>query len=141
MWLRACPSGDDLSLAPVASTLRVAEYSFSSVSSRLPPGEPDATLLGEEATPKENATTCDRATTPYLHSLLTKATNLGRNCLKGRDGDRANAVRAAAGYNFDPLLRRFKVLSRALFALLSRLIPTTQSTLNQSALAFFMTTP
>ena len=37
-----------------------------------------------------------------------------RNYLKGRDGDRANAVLAAAGYNFNLLIRWFDVLSRAL---------------------------
>jgi transposase, IS5 family len=30
---------------------------------------------------------------------------MGRNYLKGRDGDRINAVLAAAGYNFALLLR------------------------------------
>jgi IS5 family transposase len=30
---------------------------------------------------------------------------MGRNHLKGRDGDRINAVLAAAGYNFSLLLR------------------------------------
>jgi IS5 family transposase len=30
---------------------------------------------------------------------------LGRNYLEGRDGDRSNAVLAAAGYNFALLLR------------------------------------
>lgn len=30
---------------------------------------------------------------------------MGRNYLKGHDGDRANAVLAAAGYNFGLLLR------------------------------------
>ena len=30
---------------------------------------------------------------------------MGRNHLKGRNGDRANAVLAAAGYNFALLLR------------------------------------
>jgi IS5 family transposase len=30
---------------------------------------------------------------------------MGRNYLKGRDGDRINAVLAAAGYNFTLLLR------------------------------------
>ena len=39
-----------------------------------------------------------------------------RNYLKGRDGDRANAVLAAAGYNFSLLLRWFKVLLHALIA-------------------------
>jgi IS5 family transposase len=36
--------------------------------------------------------------------------------LKGRDGDRINAVLAAAGYNFGLLLRWLKRLLRALFA-------------------------
>ncbi len=41
-----------------------------------------------------------------------------RNYLKGRDGDRANAVLAAAGYNFSLLLRWFEALLRALFTTL-----------------------
>lgn len=39
---------------------------------------------------------------------------MDRNYLKGRDGDRANAVLAAAGYNFSLLLRWLEVLLRAL---------------------------
>jgi transposase, IS5 family len=39
---------------------------------------------------------------------------MGRNHLKGRDGDRANAVLAAAGYNFALLLRWLARLLRAL---------------------------
>jgi transposase, IS5 family len=39
---------------------------------------------------------------------------LGRNYLKGRDGDRCNAVLAAAGYNFSLLLRWLERLLRAL---------------------------
>jgi IS5 family transposase len=39
---------------------------------------------------------------------------LGRNYLKGREGDRANAVLAAVGYNFHLLLRWFAALLRAL---------------------------
>ena len=42
---------------------------------------------------------------------------MGRNYLKGRDGDRSNAVLAAAGYNFHLLLRW-------LAELFMRLIPT-----------------
>ena len=38
-----------------------------------------------------------------------------RNYLKGRHGDRANAVLAAAGYNFRLLVRWFEALLRALF--------------------------
>ena len=40
---------------------------------------------------------------------------MGRNHLKGRDGDRINAVLAAAGYNFALLLRWLARLLRALF--------------------------
>ena len=41
---------------------------------------------------------------------------MGRNHLKGRDGDRANAVLAAAGYNFSLLIRWFEALLRDLIA-------------------------
>jgi len=47
---------------------------------------------------------------------------MGRNYLNGRHGDRANAVLAAAGYNFSLLLRWLKALLRALFAALWRLV-------------------
>ena len=43
---------------------------------------------------------------------------MDRNHLKGRDGDRANAVLAAAGYNFALLLRWLAALLRALLAML-----------------------
>jgi transposase, IS5 family len=43
---------------------------------------------------------------------------MGRNHLKGRDGDRANAVLAAAGYNFALLLRWLARLLCAFFRLL-----------------------
>jgi IS5 family transposase len=45
---------------------------------------------------------------------------MGRNYLKGRDGDRCNAVLAAAGYNFSLLLRW---LARLLCALIRMLLP------------------
>jgi len=41
---------------------------------------------------------------------------MDRNYLKGRDGDRANAVLAAAGYNSGLLLRWLAELLRALIA-------------------------
>jgi hypothetical protein len=44
---------------------------------------------------------------------------IGRNYLKGRTGDRANAILAAAGYNFALLLRWLRRLLRALFQALS----------------------
>ena len=43
---------------------------------------------------------------------------MGRNYLKGRDGDRINAVLAAAGYNFGLLLRWLERLLRALLRML-----------------------
>ncbi|MDJ0934147.1 MAG: IS5 family transposase [Kiloniellales bacterium] len=50
-----------------------------------------------------------------------------RNHLKGRGGDRANAVLAAAGYNFRLLLRWFEALLRALIALILRTAPSPQT--------------
>src|SRR6516225_6785818 len=43
---------------------------------------------------------------------------MGRNYLKGRGGDRINAVLAAAGYNFSLLLRWLERLLRALLRML-----------------------
>src|ERR1700741_3542616 len=43
-----------------------------------------------------------------------------RNYLKGRDGDRINAVLAAAGFNFSLLLRWFKELLRVLLLIICR---------------------
>src|SRR5271170_156634 len=43
-----------------------------------------------------------------------------RNYLKGRDGDRINAVLTAAGYNFSLLRRWFRRLLRALLLILAR---------------------
>ena len=54
----------------------------------------------------------------------TKAEHrMGRNYLKGRDGDRINAVLAAAGYNFALLLRWLARLLRALFQALATTSP------------------
>src|SRR6202035_1208643 len=47
---------------------------------------------------------------------------MGRNHLKGRDGDRINAVLAAAGYNFSLLRRWFERLLRAVLVVLARAI-------------------
>ncbi len=52
---------------------------------------------------------------------------MDRNYLKGRDGDRANAVLAAAGYNFSLLIRWFEDLLRALITALFRTALTTQT--------------
>jgi IS5 family transposase len=48
---------------------------------------------------------------------------MDRNYLKGREGDRANAVLAAAGYNFSLLIRWLRLLLRRLLRLMS---PSTQ---------------
>jgi len=52
---------------------------------------------------------------------------MDRNYLKGRDGDRTNAVLAAAGYNFSLLIRWFEALLRALIAAILRAAFTTQT--------------
>ena len=43
-----------------------------------------------------------------------------RNYLKGRDGDRINAILAPAGYNFSLLLRWFEELLRVLLLIICR---------------------
>jgi len=48
---------------------------------------------------------------------------MGRNHLKGRDGDRINAVLAAASYNFNLLLRWLARLLRALFQAIATTSP------------------
>jgi transposase, IS5 family len=53
---------------------------------------------------------------------------MDRNYLKGREGDRANAVLAAAGYNFSLLLRWLEWLLRALITALTEPIAGTRST-------------
>ena len=53
---------------------------------------------------------------------------MDRNYLKGREGDRANAVLAAAGYNFSLLLRWLEWLLRALIAALTEPIAGARST-------------
>ena len=52
---------------------------------------------------------------------------MDRNYLRGRDGDRANAILAAAGYNFGLLLRWFEALLRALIQKLLGTDPAPQS--------------
>jgi IS5 family transposase len=47
---------------------------------------------------------------------------MGRNHLKGREGDRINTLLAAAGYNFSLLRRWFQRLLRALRRIIGRLI-------------------
>ena len=52
---------------------------------------------------------------------------MGRNYLKGRDGDRINAVLAAAGYNFGLLLRWLERLLRALMRMLRAVLVPAQN--------------
>ncbi len=53
---------------------------------------------------------------------------MDRNYLKGREGDRTNAVLAAAGYNFSLPIRWFEALLRALIAAILRAGGTPQTT-------------
>jgi IS5 family transposase len=48
---------------------------------------------------------------------------MGRNYLKGRDGDRINAVLAAAGYNFGLLLRWLAELLRVIIRAFIEAVP------------------
>jgi transposase, IS5 family len=59
-----------------------------------------------------------RASVEPVIGHLKAERRMCRNHLKGRDGDHANAVRAAVGYNFTLLLRRLATLLRAFFRLL-----------------------
>jgi hypothetical protein len=56
-----------------------------------------------------------------------------RNYLTGRDGDRINAVLAAAGYNFSLLLRWFEELLRVLSLILGHALLTAPLHLTRAA--------
>jgi transposase, IS5 family len=58
-----------------------------------------------------------RAAVEPVIGHLKDGHRMDRNYLKGREGDRANAVLAAAGYNFSLLLRWIEELLRALLLL------------------------
>jgi transposase, IS5 family len=60
---------------------------------------------------------CRAAVEPVIGHIKAEH-RMDRNYLKGRDGDRINAVFAAAGYNFSLLLRWLAALLRALIAML-----------------------
>src|SRR5262249_34821549 len=62
---------------------------------------------------------------------------MGRNYLTGRDGDRINAVLAAAGYNFSLLLRWFEELLRVLSLILWRALLATPLHLTRFRKTFF----
>jgi transposase, IS5 family len=63
-----------------------------------------------------------RAAVEPVIGHLKEDHRMGRNHLKGRDGDRINAVLAAAGYNFSLLRRWFSRLWRALLMILARAV-------------------
>ena len=63
-----------------------------------------------------------RAAVEPVIGHLKDGHRMGRNHLKGRHGDRINAVLAAAGYNFKLLLRWFEELLRVLLLILRRII-------------------
>ena len=58
------------------------------------------------------------AVEPVIGHLKTDH-RMDRNHLKGRHGDRANAILAAVGYNFHLLLRWLEELLRAFFLMLA----------------------
>jgi IS5 family transposase len=62
---------------------------------------------------------------------------MGRNYLKGRDGDRINAVLAAAGYNFGLLLRWLERLLRALMRMLLAVLAPAQNAQKNAPQRFF----
>lgn len=62
---------------------------------------------------------------------------MDRNYLKGRDGDRINAVLAAAGFNFSLLLRWLEALLRALRQFLDATAIAKTNRLNQRPTGFF----
>jgi IS5 family transposase len=62
---------------------------------------------------------------------------MGRNYLRGRDGDRINAVLAAAGCNFGPLLRWLESLLRALIRMLLAAAAPVQNVLKNAPHPFF----
>jgi len=63
-----------------------------------------------------------RAAVEPVIGHLKDGHRMGRNHLKGRDGDRINAILAAAGYNFKLLLRWFEELLRAMLLSLRRIL-------------------
>ena len=60
-----------------------------------------------------------RAAVELVIGHLKAEDRMYRNYLKGRDGDRINAVLAVAGYNFSLLLRWLERLLRALIQILT----------------------
>jgi IS5 family transposase len=73
-------------------------------------------------TTARSATRCVAGRRRAVHRAHQGRAPVGRNYLKGREGDRFNAVMAAAGYNFSLLLRWLeRALIRALLAAPSRL--------------------
>jgi IS5 family transposase len=59
-----------------------------------------------------------RATVEPVIGHIKVERQMGRNHLKGRNGDRCNAVLAAGGYNFSLFLRWLARLLRTLFKML-----------------------
>ena len=66
------------------------------------------------------------AVQPVIGHIKAEQHRMGRNYLKGRDGDRITAVLAAAGYNFSLLLHWLARLLRALIRALLPAIPDVQ---------------
>src|SRR5215470_2027700 len=94
------------------------------VATTTPRGSASGSAARCAASPPRSAARC-AAVEPVIGH--TKAEHrMGRNYLKARNGDRINAVLAAAGYNFSLLLRWLARLLRALFQALFTAVPGNQ---------------
>jgi transposase, IS5 family len=69
-----------------------------------------------------------RAAVETVIGHLKAEHRMGRNYLKGAEGDRINAVLAAAGYNFSLLLRWLAMILRAFIIVLARITSAPQLT-------------
>jgi IS5 family transposase len=69
-----------------------------------------------------------RAAVEPVIGHLKAGHRMDRNYLKGAEGDRINAVLAAAGFNFSLLLRWMAIILRALITVLARIISAPQLT-------------
>jgi len=96
-----------------ATTIRTVSASGSAAECAVPP--PPSAVMKRRA-----------AVEPVIGHVKAEH-RMDRNYLKGRDGDRINAVLAAAGYNFSLLLRWLAALLRVLFLALVRINPAVQT--------------
>src|SRR5690242_3859636 len=115
--LSAPPSPISKSLQVSRSAASTATRAIAATTIRTGSRSGSAVKSGVSARP--SATRCAGAPPSNRSSAISKQDHrMGRNYLAGRDGDRINAVLAAAGYNFSLLLRWFEELLRVLSLIL-----------------------